>query len=106
MIIKPAMMQATVQRTQDMSNIKQQEDNRAFVAQNNAQTSVQKEVWQRAQNVNRKDAAEHHEEKHDAKEKGKNEYFSQNNNKKDRNQEDENDGKVIVKKRANFDLKV
>lgn len=105
MIVKPAMMQATIQRTQDMSSIKQQEDNKAYAAQTNAQTNVQKDVQQKTQNVNKKENAEHHEEKHDAKEKGKNEYFSQNN-KRDRNQKDESDGKVIIKKRANFDLKV
>ncbi len=105
MIIKPAMMQATVQRTQDMSSIKQQEDNKAYMAQTSAQTTVKKETMHKAQDVNKKDNADYHEQKHDAKEKGRNEYFSQKNNNKE-GQSEEEDGRVILKKRADFDLRV
>lgn len=106
MIVKPAMMQATVQRTQDMSGIKQQEDNKAFVTQSNVQTTMQKELQHKLQDVNKKDNADYNEQKHDAKEKGKNEYFSQSQKKRKDDSEDEEDGKVILKRRAGFDMKV
>lgn len=106
MMIKPAMMQATVQRTQDMTGIKQQEDNKAYMAQSNAQATVKKEVEHKLQDVHEKDNADYNQQKYDAKEKGKNEYFSQNKKGKDEEDSDEEDGKVILKKRASFDMKV
>ncbi len=104
-MIKPVMMQATVQRTQDMSGIKHQEDNKAYVAQSNAQTTLKKEVEHRLQDVRKKDDADYNQQKYDAKEKGKNEYFSQKK-REDKDDSEDEDGKVILKKRATFDMKV
>lgn len=104
-MIKPAMMQATVQRTQDMTSIKHQEDNKTYMAQANAQTTVKKEVEHKLQDVHKKDNADYNQQKYDAKEKGKNEYFSQKKKGEDDESED-GDGKVILKKRATFDMKV
>lgn len=106
MIIKPAMMQATVQRTQDMTGIKHQEDNKAYMAQANAQTTVKKEVEHKLQDVRKKDNADYNQQKYDAKEKGKNEYFSQKKKGEDNGASEDEDGKVILKKRATFDMKV
>lgn len=106
MIIKPAMMNATIQRTQDFTTIKQQEDSKNFVAQSNAQTAVKKDVEHKLQDVRNKDNADYNQQKYDAKEKGKNEYFSQKRKGKDEDSEDEDDGKVILKKRSGLDMKV
>jgi hypothetical protein len=67
--------QGSVVRTNDFSQLKQNEDNKVFTDQNVFQTEFDKEVDQKANSVNRKDNADQSEhEKHDAKEKGKNEY--------------------------------
>lgn len=100
------MMQATVQRTQDMTSIKHQEDNKANLAQSNAQNTVKKEVEHKLQDVRKKDNADYNQQKYDAKEKGKNEYFSQKKKGEDDESEDDEDGKVILKKRATFDMKL
>lgn len=75
MIIKPAMMNATIQRTQDFTTIKQQEDSKNFVAQSNAQTAVKKDVEHKLQDVRNKDNADYNQQKYDAKEKGKKRIF-------------------------------
>ncbi len=106
MLIKPAMMQAAVQRTQDMTSIKHQEDNKAFANSVNAQTTVKKEVEHKLQDVHKKDNADYNQQKYDAKEKGKNEYFSQKKKGEDDEASDDDDGKVILKKRATFDMKL
>lgn len=106
MLIKPAMMQATVQRTQDMTNIKQNEDNKSYVAQVNAQSNVKKEVEHKLNGVRKKDDADYNGQKYDAKEKGKNEYFSQKQKRDNEASQDEEDGKVIIKRRTGFDMKV
>ena len=63
-------------RTNDVSQIKANEDNKVFTDQNAFQTEFNKETDQKANSVNRKDnASQQEKEKHDAKEKGKNEYF-------------------------------
>ena len=99
-------MQATIQRTQDMSGIKHQEDNKAFVTQTNVQTTMQKQLEHKLKDVNKKDNADYNQQKYDAKEKGKNEYFSQKQNKEKKDSDDDEDGKVIVKRRAGFNKSV
>ncbi|SEK43386.1 MULTISPECIES: hypothetical protein [unclassified Butyrivibrio] len=68
--------QGNVLRTNDFSQIKQNEDNKVFTDQNAFQTEFNKEVDQKSNSVIKKeDVSQQEKEKHDAKEKGKNEYF-------------------------------
>lgn len=106
MIVKPTLMQATIQRSQDINSIKHQEDSKSAAAQNNIQTTVQKEIRQKLSDVNKKDNADYNEQRHDAKEKGKNEYFSQKKSSKKKESDADEDGRVIVKKKSNFDVKI
>ncbi|WP_026660358.1 hypothetical protein [Butyrivibrio sp. AC2005] len=77
--------QGSVVRTNDFSQIKQNEDNKVLTDQNAFQTEFDKEVDQKANSVTKKENADQNEhEKHDAKEKGKNEY--QGNGGKGKNQ--------------------
>lgn len=67
--------QGSVARTNDFSQLKQNEDNKAVTDQNAFQTEFNKEVDQKSNAVTKKENAEQQkQEKHDAKEKGKNEY--------------------------------
>ena len=97
MSIRPVVLNGMIQRTQDVGNLKQQEDNRPIVEQQNIQIEQQK-----------------HEEKendgyrYDAKEKGNNEYEGESGrHKKRREEEPENEGKVILKGQgSHFDIKI
>jgi hypothetical protein len=67
--------QGAIARTNDIAQIKANEDNRAMTNQNTFQTQFDKEVDQKANSVNEKENADQNkQEKFDAKEKGKNEY--------------------------------
>ncbi|MBE5963714.1 MAG: hypothetical protein E7252_02070 [Lachnospira sp.] len=93
----------TLQRSFDVAAIKQHEDNRAAFAQVNAQGKVDKKAENMLKRVNQKDEASgNKEEKHDAKEKGKNEYVYLYSDKKD----GEEDGVVIKKTTPKFDMKI
>ncbi len=90
----------TVQRSFDIAQIKQNEDNRAAFAQLNAQNKVDKNVENKLKKVNQKDEAENKQEKHDAKEKGKNEYVYLYSDKEGE------EGVVIKKETPKFDMKI
>ncbi|MCR5656241.1 MAG: hypothetical protein K6G06_02150 [Butyrivibrio sp.] len=77
--------QGALARTNDFSQIKQNEDNKVVTDQNAFQTEFKKEVDQKANSVNQKENVNQNQEKFDAKDKGKNEY--QGNGGKNRGQQ-------------------
>lgn len=98
-------MSGTIQRMDDMSMLKQQQDVRPMVEQQNAQSQVEKHVQQmQHQVINREDAnkADTHV---DAREKGKNQYFSRKKSGKKKSEITED---RVVKKgfSGGFDIKV
>lgn len=74
-INNPISIQGQITRAQDFSIIKQNEDNRGFVEQLNIQKQKEDETETKSKQVQEKDAAENDGQRHDAKEKGKNQYF-------------------------------
>lgn len=92
----------TISRAQDYSSIKQNEDNKGFMDQTNISQQVHKNTEQRAKVVHSGDNTAWHEQKPDAKEKGKNEYYG-DGGKKRKMQPTE---RVVVKKSGGFDVKV
>ena len=96
MSIRPVVLNGMIQRTQDVGNLKQQEDNRPIVEQQNIQIEQQKHEDQLTHRVQ------------DAKEKGNNEYEGESGrHKKRREEEPENEGKVILKGQgSHFDIKI
>lgn len=104
MIVRPVDMQGMVQRSQDVTNIKTQEDAKYNTDQNNLMTTHIKELQHKQENVIRKEDVDMHEEKYDAKEKGKNEYYSNKNKKK--KQEAKKDGKVTEKSSQGIDVRI
>ncbi len=67
--------QGTIVRTNDVSQIKANEDNKTMSDLNAFQTEFNKEVDQKANSVNQKENADQNkQEKFDAKEEGKNKY--------------------------------
>ena len=75
--------QGTIVRTNDVSQIKANEDNKAMSDLNAFQTEFNKEVDQKANSVNQKENADQNQqEKFDAKEEGKNQYQGNGGRKK------------------------
>lgn len=93
---------STISRSQDLTAMKHNADNKGLIDQSNIGQQVQKDVEQRTKEVRSSDNAEWHSEKFDAKEKGKNEYSGDGGQKRRRQTED----KVVVKGRSGFDMKV
>lgn len=106
MIGRTTAINATMQRSGDGATVKHNEDNKSIVNQMNAQQMGKKEQMHKAENVVKKEDAEFNQEKYDAKEKSKNEYFLSGQKKKSKKKNEENDGVVIVKHCGGFDVKI
>ena len=74
MSIRPVVLNGMIQRTQDVGNLKQQEDNRPIVEQQNIQIEQQKHEDQLTHRVQDPEEKENDGYRYDAKEKGNNEY--------------------------------
>lgn len=104
MAIGPVTLNGTVSRAQDMSIIKHNEDAKGMTDQSNFQMQLKKEVNEHLTKVRHADNSEMEKKKHDAKEKGKNEYAGDGG--RNRKQEEKKDGKVIVRGHSSFDIKI
>lgn len=100
--IKPVVFNGMVQRTNDISTMKQNEDNKPVHDQGNFQQTVHKQTEHTTHEVAKKDNADRNQEKFDAKEKGKGEYSRQNQKRKQKKPED----KIVKKSSGGFDISV
>jgi len=104
MSIRPVDFNGMIQRTQDVSAMKQNENNKPVMEQQNIQTQFSKETVRHMQQVTHADDAQNQQKRYDAKEKGSNEYVNQQKQKK---KEKKKDGKVIAKSTSSgFDIKI
>ena len=97
---------AMIQQINDVANIKQSQDSRPAIEQQNISVVVQKNVETKSEAVTSKDDVENQQQKFDAKEKSDNEY---ENDKKHKNKKDtKRDGIVFLKghKASDFDIKI
>lgn len=94
----------TIARSQDYTTIKQNEDNKNVAQQNVLVQDMQKEDLQKTKQVNQSDDTQWQQKKFDAREKGSNSYEGDGGSK--RKKEKEPDGKVILKGRGGFDIKI
>ncbi len=106
MIVRPVVLQGTVQNSQNMTNVKHNQDVKPAVEQANIATTNNKEVQQKAEVVIKREDVNQGHEKHDAKEKGKNEYFSVKVKKTGKGAELADDERIIVKSTGSFDMKI
>lgn len=96
-------LQGQITRAQDFTTIKHQEDTKGMVDQTNFGQQVVKQVEKQVQRVNEREGAHNRQKKHDAKEKGSNEYYGDGG--RNRKQEKkEPDGKVLLKGVSTFDV--
>lgn len=105
MAISPLLFNGSVSRMQDVSMIKHNEDAKGMVDQSNFQNTFHKEIDSRVNQVHQSDDLENRQQKHDAKEKGKNQYMGDGgkNRQKERKPQD---GRVIPKTMSGFDMKI
>lgn len=105
MAISPLLFNGSVSRMQDVSLIKHNEDTKGMVDQTNFQNTFNKEIDSRVNQVHQSDNLENRQQKHDAKEKGKNQYMGDGG--KNRQKESKpQDGRVVPKSRGGFDIKI
>ncbi len=105
MSIRPIDLNGMIQRTQDVGNIKLQEDNKPVVDQQNIQQQVVKEEQRLTKQVQHADDSNQPEYRYDAKEKGNGQY-QQKQKKRDTKDKKKQD-KVIVKNlTGSIDIKI
>lgn len=104
MAINPIEVNGMLVRTQDLSAIKQNEDNRAILQQGNVANSVVKKMQEKHEQVVNAEKTEYNEYRYDAKEKGNGSY--QGNRRKKENKEKEEDGKIVKKQPGGFDMRI
>lgn len=93
----------TISRAQDYSIIKQNEDNKGMIQQTNVSVQMQKNTQQRLQEVHKSDDVEWHQQRPDAKEKGKGQYAGDGGRKRKPTQEKQ---RMVVKNQGGFDMKI
>ena len=103
-LIRPIDFNGLVQRSHEVSNTKQNEDNKPILDQQNIMQNVEKDVQKASHEVIKKQDADYHQRKYDAKEKGRGqEYTNQNQKRKNKEKKD----KVIKKENnSHFDMKI
>jgi hypothetical protein len=102
--IRPVDFNGMMQMTQDVSNIKQQEDNRPALNQQNIGVVFEKQTDKQLKKVRDPQKTDQQEFRYDAKEKGSNSYSRQQKGKK---KQPEQEKKVSVKEEhSGFDVKI
>lgn len=97
--------QGSIQRTQDYTTFKQQENAKTTVDQANLQVQTEKKVDQKLNQVVRGDDASKSENHTDAKEKGNGQYAGDGGAKR-KKQDISQEGKVVLKGVSHFDMSV
>lgn len=102
--IRPVELSGMVQRTNDISTMKHQEDAKPMVDQSNIQHTVHKHTEHIMQEVADKDNADREQTGYDAKEKGRNTYSRPQGKREKQHRQPED--KVVRKEQHGFDIKI
>ena len=108
MAVGPVTLNGVIQRTQDISAFKQQEDAKPMVEQQNIQAQMKMHEMRQSKQVTHADNADEHQKKYDAKEKGSNEYRGQKKKKKKPEEQEskEINRAVFQREGGRFDMKI
>ncbi len=107
MSIRPVDLSGLIQRTQDVGNIKQTEDNKPVVQQYNIEARQLKQEERLSHKVQESQRKENEGFRYDAKEKGNNSYSGGGQRRKRQAKTPENGGKVVTKRETGgFDVKI
>lgn len=105
MAISPIVLNGMLPASQDVSALKQFDDNRAAVMQGTTENRVERQADAKLNSVREGDNAENPNKGYDASEKGDNEYSGDGGTR--RKKEDKGfDGKVVIKKKGGFDITI
>jgi len=105
-MIRPIDYSGLMQRSHEVSNLKQNEDNKPLADQQNIHHIVEKDVERASKEVIKKNDADYHQTNYDAKEKGRGQQYEDRKNK---NKKELNGSKDrIIKKgdKSPFDVKI
>ncbi len=102
-MINPIEFSGMIQRTQDVSIIKQNEDVKPQFEHMSVKQRSEQEAIDKHEHVTKQDNADKKKNKYDAKEKGNNEYYG--NGRKNKKKEEE-EGTVIKRGSSSFDVQV
>lgn len=103
--IRPIDFSGMVQRTNDISTLKQQQDAKPVQDQSNIAQNVHKNVEHATKEVAKKDNADYAEQKYDAKEKGKNQYVRLDSKRKKKDTKTQEKSSSSIAYRG-FDMKI
>lgn len=107
MAIGPMQLNGILTRTQDFTQMKQNEDMKPMMDQSVFQNTMQKNIEKKLTQVKESDETDTYQRKQDAKEKGKNEYQGDGGRGRRRTQPVlPADGRVIRKGSGGFDFSV
>lgn len=105
MSIRPVDFNGMIQRTQDVSTLKQNEDNRPVVEQQVLYSQETKKLEQKLHQVNESQKEENEPYRYDAKEKGNGHYEGNKQKKNAKKHQKEN--RVLMKNQpSGFDIKI
>lgn len=108
MAIRPVEVQGVVQRSQDIGQIKQNQDQKPLVDQSNIQVQMHRETERNLRQVSKFENSDKKENRYDAKEKGNGAYFGRKGQKRQKREaEEEEEGSVMLKSihQGSFDMK-
>ncbi|MBE5900600.1 MAG: hypothetical protein E7280_01710 [Lachnospiraceae bacterium] len=105
MTIRPIDFNGMMQRSQDVSTLKQHEDQRPVIEQQHIEHKEEKKIEHRLHQVNESEKKDETQTKYDARDESKNKYFANPNAKKKKKEEKD---KVTPKAQysGGFDIKI
>lgn len=106
MAVSPILNNAMIQRTDDVGVLKHQQDVKPAIEQQNAMTQVEKKTEESRRQVTTKDDTDKTDTHADAREEGKNTYFSQKKSRKDAQPKKTEDRVIKKTMGGGFDIKV
>lgn len=101
MSIRPVDI-AVIQRSQDVSQVRQNEINKPVTDQMNGQNMIQKDARDNAETVKTKQNPDNQAGNPDAKEKGRGQQYDE----EERKRIERMRGKVVLKNKGGFDIKI
>lgn len=106
MAITPIEQIGSINRTQDFSIMKHQEDFKPMMDQINIQNKVEKDANEKLTQVRQADNANKNEKNFDAKDKSDNQYYGDGGKNRKKSDEKKEAGRVVLKNGGSFDMKV
>lgn len=104
-MIRPIDYSGLMQRSHEVSNLKQNEDNKPMTDQQNIQHLVQKDVQRASKEVIKKNDADYHQTNYDAKEKERGQEYEDRRRAKDK--QNKNQDRIIKKdNNSPFDIRI